>query len=54
MNVGNIATIYPLRTLMAGAALPMNIPVKITQTWLTVLLHGHAISQSPGTAEPHT
>ena len=53
MNVEVIATMYPIRTLMVGAVWPMSIPVRIPQTWLIVLLHGHVILQGLGTEALH-
>ena len=43
----------PSLTPMVDAVLPTNIPVKIPQTWLTVLLLGHVILQSPGQEARH-
>ena len=53
MNVGIGVTIDPTKIQTVDGVLPMSIPVKTPQTWLTVLLHGHVILQGLGTEALH-
>ena len=53
MNVGISVTMDPIKIRMVDGVLPMSIPVKTTQTWLIVLLHGHVILQSIGSGALH-
>ena len=53
MNVGMGVTMDPTKIQMFDGVLPMSIPVKTPQTWLTVLLHGHVILQGLGTEALH-
>ena len=53
MNVGISVTMDPTKIQMVDGVLPMSIPVKTSQTWLTVLLHGHVILQGLGTEALH-
>ena len=53
MNVGMGVTMDPTKIQMFDGVLPMSIPVKTPQTWLTVLLHGHVILQGLGAKALH-
>ena len=53
MNVGMGVTMDPTKIQMFDGVLPMSIPVKTPQTWLTVLLHGHVILQGLETEALH-